>query len=171
MGEHLSKEHSLPERLYELMRQETDTGNIAGMSLLLRRDGHDVCFLKAGFADLENQVPIERGTIYRLYSLTKPVTGAAIMYLLENGMLNLYDPVSRYLPAFGQQTVITDNGPAQGQKPNGLLAPCSGTSRSGLAQRTSFPQETWPTPSPGVLLHFIRGKFSDTAPAPIFSAL
>ena len=116
MAEHLLTDYLLTERLYELMTQETDAGNIAGMSLLLRRDGNDVCFLKAGFADLENQVPIGRSTIYRMYSMTKPVTGAAVMYLLENGILDLYDPVSQYLPAFGQQTVMTDSGPVPAKR-------------------------------------------------------
>lgn len=54
-------------------------------------------------ADIENGRVMKRDTIFRLYSQTKPVTGAAAMILMERGKLDLYQPVAEYLPAFREQ--------------------------------------------------------------------
>lgn len=51
-------------------------------------------------ADREAEKPIERNTIFRLYSMTKPITAVAAMILMERGMLDLYEPVADILPAF-----------------------------------------------------------------------
>ena len=55
---------------------------------------------QAGMADREAEKPIERNTIFRLYSMTKPITAVAPMILMERGMLDLYEPVADILPAF-----------------------------------------------------------------------
>jgi CubicO group peptidase (beta-lactamase class C family) len=57
-------------------------------------------------ADIENKVKADKGTVYRIYSMTKPVTGVAIMQLVESGKLRLNDKVSKYIPAFKDTKVI-----------------------------------------------------------------
>lgn len=78
-----------------VMREE-----IGGASLLLLKERKEVCWLGAGYADREKQIQMKRDTIFRLYSMTKPVTAAAAMILVENGELDLMEPIGDYLPEF-----------------------------------------------------------------------
>lgn len=87
----------------------------AGINLLVIKDGKELLYLQNGYADIENHRPMERDTIMKLYSMSKPVTGAAIMILLERGYIDLNEAVSTYLPEFSNQVY---------QK-NGELLPCS----------------------------------------------
>ena len=82
---------------------------IAGVSVLVQKKGEEICFLAEGMSDIENGRKIERDTIYRLYSQTKPVTAAAVMILVERGILDLCQPVSDFLPGFKNQKVL-ENG-------------------------------------------------------------
>lgn len=95
--------------LQDAMKKAVDENLTAGVSLLLEKDGKELCFLAEGMADIENQKPIQRDTIFRLYSQTKPVTAAAAMILVERGLLDLCQPVSDFLPAFKHQSVWKNN--------------------------------------------------------------
>jgi CubicO group peptidase (beta-lactamase class C family) len=68
---------------------------------------HDV----QGFMDIESKKPLEKDSLFRMYSMTKPITAVAIMMLYEEGKLMLNDPVSKYLPSFANQTVIIHQPP------------------------------------------------------------
>ncbi|MDO4284714.1 MAG: serine hydrolase domain-containing protein [Eubacteriales bacterium] len=91
--------------LQDIMKKAVSEGEIAGMNLLLLRDGEELFYAQEGWADREAAVPIGRDSIFRLYSMTKPVTAAAAMLLMERGQLDLGSPVSEYLPAFANQMV------------------------------------------------------------------
>lgn len=91
-------------------------GRAAGVSVLLWKDGREVYFGKSGHADRENGMPMARDTIVQIYSMTKPVTGVALMQLWEQGRFGLDDPVARYLPEFANMQVYAGkdaNGVAQ----------------------------------------------------------
>lgn len=91
-------------KLKQVLEQAVARGELAGGSLLVRQAGEEVCYLEAGMADKEQGRPINRSDIYRLYSMTKPITGAAAMKLFEDGLLDLGEAVSTYLPAARNQT-------------------------------------------------------------------
>lgn len=95
--------------LRETIQRSIENCEVAGVSVLVQKEGKEVCFLAEGMADIGKKRKIERDTIYRLYSQTKPVTGAAAMILMERGQLDLYQPVSELLPGFKDQKVW-DNG-------------------------------------------------------------
>ena len=76
---------------------------------LVRQHGEELCYLQAGMADREKGEAVRRDHIYRLYSMSKPVTAAAAMVLFERGQLDLAEPVSRYLPEFSGQ-MVEENG-------------------------------------------------------------
>ena len=59
-----------------------------------------------GFQDVESKTPMRENTIFRIASMSKPITSVAIMMLYEEGKLRLNDPVSRFIPAFKQQRVV-----------------------------------------------------------------
>jgi CubicO group peptidase (beta-lactamase class C family) len=82
-----------------------DDGRTAGASVLIWRDGREAYFGAAGFADREGGRRMTRDTIAQIYSMTKPVTGVALMRLWEQGKFGLDDPLSRYLPEFESMRV------------------------------------------------------------------
>lgn len=92
-----------------VIRRAIDTCDIAGMNLLVEKEGKEVLYYADGMADWEAQKPMRRDTIFRLYSQTKPVTAAAAMILMERGQLDLCQPVSDFLPAFTDKK-LSENG-------------------------------------------------------------
>lgn len=97
------------ERLQHVMDQAVETCEVAGVSLLVQKDGEELYYAQAGMADIEKNRPMERDTIFRLYSQTKPVTAAAAMILMERGEIDLCQPVSDFIPAFGSVRVLSGN--------------------------------------------------------------
>ncbi len=78
---------------------------LAGYDCAVYLDGGEVYRRMEGYADREASRPIARDTIYRMFSMTKPITCAAALQLYERGKFLLTDPVSRYLPEFSEMTV------------------------------------------------------------------
>lgn len=93
------------QRLLECLSRAVETGDTAGVSLLVRKDQEDVFYATQGYANLETREPLRRDHIFRLYSMTKPITAVAAMLLVERGELDLEMPVSCVLPGFANQTV------------------------------------------------------------------
>ena len=87
------------------LRSYVDDGRLPGAAVLIARNGRIALFQGYGHKSVESRAPIERDTIYRIYSMTKPVTAAAAMALIEDGALSLDAPVARYIPAFERLTV------------------------------------------------------------------
>jgi len=93
------------ERLDRHFERYVEDGRLAGWQLLIARDGHVVHAARHGLRDLEAGLPVEEDTLWRIYSMTKPVTSVAAMMLYEEGAFELKDPVHRYLPAFRDMRV------------------------------------------------------------------
>jgi CubicO group peptidase (beta-lactamase class C family) len=103
-----------PDRLQRLdayMASVVARGQVAGMSTLLVRHGQVVAFRTYGAADIAGGKPVSRDTIFRLYSMSKPLTGVAMMVLFEEGKWRLDDPVERFVPQFKGLRVMTSVGP------------------------------------------------------------
>jgi CubicO group peptidase (beta-lactamase class C family) len=81
-----------------LKRKYLDAGRFAGTQLLVYRRGKVVHNAVQGFADLERKAPMKDDTIFRIYSMTKPVTSVAFMMLFEEGQVALDEPVHKYIP-------------------------------------------------------------------------
>ena len=90
-------------------------GRAAGVSALVWKDGREVYFGATGLADREANRPMRRDTLVQIYSMTKPVTGVALMQLWEAGRFGLDDPLSRYLPEFA--TMLVQDGVDAAGKP------------------------------------------------------
>ena len=88
-----------------------EDGRLPGWLILVSRNGKVVHLASCGQRDLEAGLPVETGTRFRVYSMTKPVTAVAAMQLYEEGAFALKDPVSRFIPAFADLAVYRD-GPA-----------------------------------------------------------
>ncbi len=93
------------ERLAAGMQGMVDDGNLAGVVTLMARGGKLVHAHVAGVQDIESGAPLERDSIFRIYSMSKPITGVALMMLYEEGKWRLNEPVSRYIPGFADLKV------------------------------------------------------------------
>lgn len=82
-----------------------DDGRVVGVSALVYRGGKEAYFGTAGFADRESRAPMTREAIAQIYSMTKPITGVALMTLYEQGAFELDDPIARYVPEFADLKV------------------------------------------------------------------
>ena len=99
------------ERLGEITaytRREVDEGRMVGVVTMVARRGKIVHFETVGNYGLDNPKPIEKDTLFRIYSMTKPITTVAMMMLYEEGKFQLGDPVSKHLPEFEDQKIMRD---------------------------------------------------------------
>ena len=94
----LSKERLA--RLDGMLQTMVDERELAGVVALLARHGKVAFVDVAGVQDIESNRPMTRDSIFRIFSMTKPITGVAMMMLYEEGHWRLNDPVSRYIPEF-----------------------------------------------------------------------
>ncbi|AIQ18481.1 beta-lactamase [Paenibacillus sp. FSL H7-0357] len=108
-------ESNLTNQLKKTLKASIGNKEIAGANFMLIKNGNEVLYHEDGLADLESGRPITRDSIFRLYSMTKPITATSVMMLLERGDIDLFDPVSSYIPGFQNQQV----------EKNGELVPVS----------------------------------------------
>jgi CubicO group peptidase (beta-lactamase class C family) len=92
---------------------------LAGWQLLVARDGLVAHLGSGGMRDLEAGLPVEPDTIWRIFSMTKPITSVAAMMLWEEGLFELKDPIARFLPAFAEPRVYAAGS---SQKPRTVAA-------------------------------------------------
>jgi CubicO group peptidase (beta-lactamase class C family) len=94
------------ERLHAALQQEVDNKQIAGAVTLLARHGKIVDYRTYGVRDLATGVPMAKDTIFRDYSMTKPLTGASMMILYEQGKWQPADTIAQYVPEFAHLKVF-----------------------------------------------------------------
>lgn len=103
-------EQVIKERLQQVMDASVAKGETPGCLLMVIKDGEEQVYLESGYADIEAKKPVSREDIFRLYSMSKPITAAAMMILVERGVVDLAEPVSKYLPGFRDQIVRSADG-------------------------------------------------------------
>jgi CubicO group peptidase (beta-lactamase class C family) len=117
----LSATHDLPsasaesegmstERLAQLrsgMKELVDQGRLAGVVTMVSRHGKVVEFDASGKRDIAASAPMQKDSIFRIYSMSKPITGVAMMILFEEGKWQLNDPVAKYIPEFAKLKVYS----------------------------------------------------------------
>lgn len=93
-------------RIDHMLKSFVDSSKVMGLSALIFEKGKEVYFNTAGYADKEANIPMNRNTIVRIYSMTKPIVGVALMTLYEKGKFQLDDPLSKYAPEFANMKVF-----------------------------------------------------------------
>lgn len=88
------------------MEKIVSRGDVAGMVWLLAKDGKVVSFDSAGYASIEDNIPMNKDSLFRIYSMTKPITGVAMMMLHEQGLWDFDDPISKFIPQFADLEVM-----------------------------------------------------------------
>jgi len=105
-------------RLDDALRPYVDDGRLAGWTAVVTRRQRVVHLSHYGVSDLDSARPVDDDTIWRIYSMTKPVTSVAAMMLYEQGALELTDPVSRFIPEFADARVyVAGSANAPGTRP------------------------------------------------------
>ena len=99
-------------RIDHALQDMISSGRAAGTSALVWRDGKEVYFGTAGYADREAKKPFRRDTLVQIWSMTKPVTGVALMQLWEQRKFGLDDPLAMYLPEFADVKVFVSTDSA-----------------------------------------------------------
>lgn len=99
-------------RIKPAMQQWVDAGRIPCALTMIAREGKIVHFEKIGMQDVASAKPVEFDTIFRIYSMTKPITSVAVMMLYEEGHFQLNAPVSEFIPAFKDMKVYANHGDA-----------------------------------------------------------
>ena len=100
------------ERLDAFLQQAIQDHRLSGAVTVVARRGKVVYFKPLGMADREASRPMRKDTIFRIASMTKPVTSVAVMMLYEEGRLLLNDPISKYIPEFNNPKVLVADPPA-----------------------------------------------------------
>lgn len=118
----------LEENWRKIIREEIEKETLVGAELIFLKDGKKICSIGEGMADREKETKMEENTIFRLYSMTKPVTAVAAMILIEQGKLKAERPVGDYLPAFKNSTVWVGDHEEQAKRPMLISDLCSMTS-------------------------------------------
>jgi CubicO group peptidase (beta-lactamase class C family) len=102
-------------RLDAAMQKAVDSGELPGAVVLIARDGQLVYAKSFGWQDREKKIPMRNNSIFRLYSMTKPLVSVAAMMLVEEGRLGLQEPVSKYIPEFKEMKVGVESTDADGK--------------------------------------------------------
>ena len=95
------------ERLDNFMRTNIESGDYLGAVTLISRNGRIVDWRTHGHRDLAKKMPMNRDSIFRIYSMTKTVTSVAVLMLMEEGKIGLEDPVSKFIPEFANTKVFS----------------------------------------------------------------
>ena len=96
------------ERINSAMQGFVDEGKLAGIVTMISRRGKVVHFEKFGKMDLETGKEMQLDTLFRIYSMSKPIVTVAAMSLYEEGRFQLNDPISKYMPEFKETKVLVD---------------------------------------------------------------
>ncbi len=106
------------ERMHNMVQSYVDEGKHAGIITAIVRNGHIVDFKTYGYRNLATKDPMKRDTIVRIYSMSKVITSAAVMQLVEQGKISLDDPIDRYLPELKDLKVCIGGTPDSPQLTN-----------------------------------------------------
>lgn len=104
------------DQIKKVIKAGIENNELAGANLMVIKDNKEIFYHEDGFADKEAGITIKRDSIFRLYSMSKPVTAVAVMILLERGEIDLYEPVSKFLPGFKNQMVESREGLVQAER-------------------------------------------------------
>jgi CubicO group peptidase (beta-lactamase class C family) len=124
-------------RLDRTLKDEISNGGLPGTVMLIYRDGQVVHFEANGMRDKERSVPMTKDSIFRMASMTKPVTSVAIMMLYEEGKIAVGDPVSKYLPEFKDMKVGIESKDGNGNVVLTLVPPRRPMTVQDLLRHTS----------------------------------
>jgi CubicO group peptidase (beta-lactamase class C family) len=103
-------------RIAAMFKADTDAKRIPGAVVMIARNGKVVYHEAFGVRDPATGAPMQKDSIFRMYSMTKPITGVAVLMLMEEGKIRLTDPISKYLPALKNPRVMVETVDGEGRR-------------------------------------------------------
>jgi CubicO group peptidase (beta-lactamase class C family) len=110
------------DRITQWLKADVDKGTIPGAVLMVVRNGKVAYFESVGQLDPETKAPMTKDAIFRIYSMTKPITSVAVMILVEQGKLSIDEPIAKYIPAFKDMKVGVESKGEDGKPKLDLVA-------------------------------------------------
>lgn len=98
------------ENVKKLFEEYVENGHASGASVAVFKDCKERFYFDTGYADIERGYEMSHNTIFRCFSMTKPITSVAVLILMERGIIDLYSPVSEYLPEFAAANMKVMDG-------------------------------------------------------------
>ncbi len=115
--ERIEMEREKLETVQEILNEMVESAYVAGVNCLILHKGKEVGYFEAGYADLAQKKTLKRDHLFFLYSMSKPITAAAVMLLMERGKIDLLDSVEKFIPSFKNQQVIVEGERVACKKP------------------------------------------------------
>lgn len=109
------------QNIKEMLAKAVENKDIAGANLLVLEHNEEIFYFETGYAHIESQKKMQRDSIFRLYSMTKPVTAVAVMKLMEQGLIDLYESVETFLPGFKGQKVVVNGEQIEPKRPVNIM--------------------------------------------------
>jgi CubicO group peptidase (beta-lactamase class C family) len=128
------------QRITQMIQRRIAAGEMTGAVTIVARKGKIVHLDAQGVMDLDSKKPITKDTMFRVASMTKPVTGVAIMMMIEEGKVRLNDPISRYIPEFKNLKVAIAQ-PAAGGRGAAAPAPAASGGRGAAPNYYTVPAD------------------------------
>src|SRR3954451_10646985 len=125
------------QRVGDYLRDKVAQGKIPGAILLIQQHGKPIYHEFFGVRDVATQLPMTDDTIFRLFSMTKPITSVVAMMLIEEGKFRLDDPIAKYLPSFSNVKVGVEKKAEDGSKTLELVPPSRPPTVLDLMRQTS----------------------------------
>jgi len=110
------------DRITQWLKDDIQKGTIPGAVLMIVRNGRVAYFESLGVIDPETKAPMRKDAIFRIYSMSKPITSVAVMMLYEQGRLTLDEPIAKYIPAFKDMKVGIETKGEDGKAKLDLVA-------------------------------------------------
>jgi CubicO group peptidase (beta-lactamase class C family) len=110
------------DRITQWLKDDIQKGTIPGAVLMIVRNGKVAYYESMGVVDPETKAPMRKDTIFRIYSMSKPITSVAVMMLYEQGKLSLDEPIAKYIPAFKEMKVGVETKGEDGKPKLDLVA-------------------------------------------------
>jgi CubicO group peptidase (beta-lactamase class C family) len=124
-------------RITDFFKAEVAAGRVPGVIMLIERHGKPAYFETFGVRDVATKVPMSPDTLFRIYSMSKPLTSLAAIMLVQDGKLSLADPLSKYIPSFAKSQVGVETKGADGQPMLQLVAAAKPITIQDLMRHTS----------------------------------
>ena len=125
------------ERITQWLRDESAKNVIPGAVVMVVRNGKIAYFESVGLLDPETKAPMRKDAIFRIYSMSKPITSVAVMMLAEQGKITLDEPIAKYIPSFKDVKVGVESKGEDGKPKLDLTAASKPITIQDLLRHTS----------------------------------
>ena len=98
------------QRITAMLDDLVEEKQFPGFVTIITKDGKPILKVVNGYKDIDKKIPMKEDALFRIYSMSKPITGVALMILVDRGFIKLSDPISKFIPEFKNTKVVNEAG-------------------------------------------------------------